>query len=201
MKKGLFTFIVCLLAISSYSQQHIKFNGATFGQSVQSFIQCFNSGFSSSTTGQFPPKGYNSNLCNHNCYDIKLNSQDWYCHIFSSRITNTVFRTVCVKAFYYDLETQLMLLVKTLENKYGGGVQEKQEDLGQIGYYSDYKREMLALYYYIKDYNNKTIGEIRISAAPTDKEAKSGWVEISYVDYKSRDKATQEYNTLMDDTF
>lgn len=201
MKKFLFTLIVCLFTVSGYSQQHIKFNGAAFGQPLQSFIHSFNTGTPSKNTVQSPPEGFNSNICNRNCYNIKLNSQDWCCDIFSSRLSNTVFRTISVKAFYDDLETQLMLLVKTLEGKYGGGVQEKQEDLGKIRYCYDLKREMLALYYYVRNINDKVIGEIRISVAPSNKEATSGWVAISYTDYKSRDIATQEYNTLMNDTF
>ena len=94
-----------------------------------------------------------------------------------------------------------MLLVKTLEGKYGGGVQEKQDELGQIEYVGNYKREMLALRYYVKNSRNQTIGDIRISAAPIDKEGKGGYVELCYTDYKSREKATQEYNTLMNNTF
>ena len=92
-----------------------------------------------------------------------------------------------------------MLLVKTLEEKYGGGIKEKQENLGEIGYLGSYYREMLALYYYIKGSNGKRIGEIRISAAPSDREAKSGYIELSYTDYSARDKATREYNSLMRD--
>ncbi len=202
MKKFVFVTLACLfLSLQAYSQQHIRFNGATFGQPLQSFIQSFHTGTPTKDTMQYAPEGFNSNICNRNCYVTKLNSQDWYCHVFSSRLSNTVFRTISVRAFYGDLETQLMLLVKTLEGKYGGGAQEKQEDLGKIRYFSDLKREMLALYYYVKNANGATIGEIRISAAPTDKEATSGWVEISYTDYKSRDLATREYNTLMNDTF
>lgn len=194
MKKLSIAIIVSLLSICSYSQEHIKFNGATFGKPLNEFIKGFPgtvSGMSSS------PKGHNSNLCNWKCYGIILNSQRWECHIFSSRTTNTVFRTVCVNSFNKDLKNQLMLLVKTLEEKYGGGTQEKQEDLGEVVYFQTYKKEMLALYYYIKGSNGKRIGEIRISAAPTDKEAKSGYIELSYTDYSARDKATREYNTLM----
>ncbi len=92
-----------------------------------------------------------------------------------------------------------MLLVKTLEGKYGDGVQEKQEDLGEIVHYNTYRKEMLALYYYVKNSNNKVIGEIRISAAPSDKDAKNGLIELSYTDYKAHEKATKEYNSIMND--
>ena len=49
--------------------------------------------------------------------------------------------------------------------------------------------------YYIKGKNNKRIGEIRISAAPLG--TSSGYIELSYTDYSSRDKATREYNSLL----
>ena len=93
-----------------------------------------------------------------------------------------------------------MLLVKALEEKYGGGIQEKQEDLGWVKEInSNSHKEMLALYYYVKNKKNQLIGEIRISAAPTDRNAISGWIELSYTDYSTRDKATREYNSLMRD--
>ena len=196
MKKKLFvTAIVTLLSLCSYSQEHIKFNGATFGKPLNEFIKGFPG--SVSRVNSYAPRGYNSNLCNWKCYNMKLNSQNWECHIFSSRTTNTVFRTVSANAFYGDLENQLMLLVKTLEQKYGGGIQEKQENLGEVVYLHTYKKEMLALYYYIKGSNGKRIGEIRISAAPTDKDAKSGYIELSYTDYSAQKLATREYNSLM----
>lgn len=196
MKKKIFvTAIVTFLSLCSYSQEHIKFNGATFGKPLNEFIKGFPG--STSSTSAYAPRGYNSNLCNWKCYNMELNSQNWECHIFSSRTTNTVFRTVSAKAFYGDLENQLMLLVKTLEQKYGGGIQEKQENLGEVVYFYTYKKEMLALYYYIKGSNGKRIGEIRISAAPTDKDAKSGYIELSYTDYSAQKLATREYNSLM----
>lgn len=144
-----------------------------------------------------PPKGYNYNLCNHNFYYLYINSYSWNCHIFSSKITNTVFRTVCTQGYGLDLEENLMLLVKALEEKYGGGVQEKQDNLGEITRGNNHPKEMLALYYYIKGTNGQRIGEIRISCAPTSKDGKSGYIELSYTDYKSRDKATAEYNSTM----
>ena len=200
IKKLLVIVYLCLFTVCSYSQEHIKFNGATFGKPLVEFIK----GFPSSSTGGRPytyyngtPRGFNSELCNHKQYMIYLNSNPWRCHIFSSRSTDTVFRTVCVHRFYNDLENQLMLLVKTLEEKYGGGIQEKQEDLGEVVYEAKYYREMLALYYYIKGSNGNRIGEIRISAAPEDRNAKTGYVELSYTDYSSRNKATTEYNSLM----
>ena len=198
MKKFLITIIGCLLTVCSYSQEHIKFNGATFGKPVTEFIKGFPNSPSLSTSYHKPPKGFNSELCNIDFCYIKLNSKNWDCHIYSSRSTETVFRTVCVKSFYDDdLETQSMLLVKTLEEKYGGGVQEQQGNLGEVLYLDDYHKEMFALYYYIKDSNGKKIGEIRISVAQKDRNAKNGYIELSYTDYSSSDKATIEYNSLM----
>jgi hypothetical protein len=196
MKKIALLFIALILTICSYSQEYIKFNGATFGKPLNEFIKGFpgsptkyNDGF---------PKGFNSSLCNHYCYLVRFNSRNWKCHIFTSKTTDTVFRTVSVES-YTDLKNNLMLLVKALEEKYGGGVQEKQENLGEVVYGSKYYKEMLALYYYIKGKNNKRIGEIRISAAPWDENATWGVIELSYTDYNSRDKATREYNSLMRD--
>ena len=196
MKRMILAFVVCLLSVCSYSQEYVKFNGATFGKPTNEFIKGFpgNVSFTSSIPA---PKGFNSDLCNHNgCY-VNINSKSWHCHIFSSRTTKTVFRTICVNSYYSNLENQLMHLVKTLEEKYGSGIQEKQGDLGEISYgYCNFK-EMLALYYYVKDSRGNRIGEIRISSAPTDKGGKNGYIELSYTDYKSRDKATKEYNSLM----
>lgn len=195
MKRLFIVIFACLLSVCSYSQEHITFNGATFGKSLNEFIKDFPPKIEKNTISH-PPKGFNYSLCNCNEYWINLNSYKWECHIFSSKTTNTVFRTICVNSFM-DLENQLMLLVKSLEEKYGGGVQEKQENLGEIGYLGSNYREMLALYYYVKGTNNKRIGEIRISCAPSSKDGKSGYIELSYTDYKSRDKATAEYNSTM----
>ena len=198
MKKLVIVIIACFLSVCSYSQEHIKFNGATFGQPLSEFVKGFPQGSHKSDSFTYKPRGYNSELYNYEMYKIKLNSNDWECRIFSSKNTNTVFMTVSSIQFNdYSLENNLMLLVKTLEGKYGSGISEKQENLGEIVYYQGYHREMLALYYYVKDRNNKKIGEIRISASPNDKEAKNGWIELSYKDYKSSDKATREYNAIM----
>lgn len=197
MKRITILLIALFLTICSYSQEHIRFNGATFGKSVTEFVKEFPGSPSLTTIYHKAPKGFNPNLCNRDLCYIKLNSQDWNCHIFSSRSTKTVFRTVSVGYFYKDLESQLMLLVKTLEEKYGGGVKEQQGNLGEIVGHDEYHKEMLALYYYIKGSNGKRIGEIRISTAPTDRNARNGYIELSYTDYSSQEKATKEYNSLM----
>ena len=102
MKKVLFVTILCILSLCSYSQEHIKFNGATFGKPVTEFIKGFPGSPSLSTFYQKPPKGFNSELCDRDFCYIKLNSNDWSCYIFSSRSTKTVFRTVSVGYFYND---------------------------------------------------------------------------------------------------
>ena len=196
MKKIIIISICLLIAICSYSQEHIKFNGATFGKPYKEFVKGFpQKSFKSSSI--YHPKGYNSSLCRHQGYLIDLNSQYWNCHIYSSITSDIVFRTVSVNRFW-DLRNDLMLLVKTLEEKYGGGINEKQDNLGEIYNDGRYYREMLALYYYIKGTNGRVIGEIRIAAAPfSTTDTKTGWIELSYTDYSSRDKATREYNSKM----
>lgn len=198
MKKLVIVIIACFLSVCSYSQEHIKFNGATFGQPFNEFVKGFPQGTHKINDYRIYPKGYNDNLYNYEVYSVKLNSDQWECRIFSSKTSNIVFMTVCSLQFNRDdLENNLMLLVKALEQKYGSGISEKQENLGEIPYYYSTHREMLALYYYVKDRNNKKIGEIRVSASPKDEKAKNGWIELSYKDYKSHDKATREYNAIM----
>lgn len=192
MKKLSITIIACLLAVCSYSQEHIKFNGATFGKPLNEFIKGFPGNPGKYYDGF--PTGYNVSLCNHYCYLVRFNSTNWRCHILTSKTTETVFRTISVELTSY-LKNDLMLLVKALEEKYGGGVQEKQENLGEISTSTSKYKEMLALYYYVKGTNNKRIGEIRISAAPLG--TSGGYIELSYTDYKSRDKATKEYNSKL----
>lgn len=196
MKKFLIVVFICIFSMNTYSQEHIKFNGATFGKPLNEFLK----GFPPTPMSYYDgfPTGFNPELCNHTCYLVKFNSINWKCHIFSSKTSNTVFRTVSVMSFT-DLKNNLMLLVKALEEKYGGGIQEKQENLGEISTAFSKNREMLALYYYIKGTNNRKIGEIRISAAPSSKDMKSGFIELSYTDYNARDKATKEYNSIMRD--
>ena len=197
MKKLSITIFVCLLAVCSYSQEHIKFNGATFGKSVNGFLR----GFPQKPDWVVPiiPSGVNADLSNgHDC-DIYFNSTKWYCKIYSSKKSNSVFRTISV-AHFSDMKNSLMLLVKSLEEKYGGERQEKQEDLGYIVEKNGKThKEMLALYYYAQNKKGEIMGEIRISAAPKDRNAISGWIELSYTDYKSRDKANKEYNSIMRD--
>ena len=197
IKKISITIVACLLSVCSYSQEHIKFNSATFGKSVNSFIKSFPK--RPNWVVPLIPSGADANTYNlHDC-DISFNSKKWYCKIYSSKKSKSVFRTICV-AYFTDVKNSLMLFVKSLEEKYGGEIQEQQENLGRIVEKNGTShREMLALYYYAKNKKGKTIGEIRISVAPTDRNAISGWIELSYTDYSSRDKAIREYNSLMRD--
>lgn len=183
----------CLLA---NAQQHIKFNGATFGTTVENFIL------------GFPEKPYiqksysdvfNPDICNGNEGYIKLNAETWHCIIFSSRKTNTVFRTVSVNGWPTDLQGHLMLLVKALEEKYGGHIEDKQSELGYIKHSSSKYREMLALRYQVKNTSGQVIGEIRISCAPWGTNNDGGCVELSYTDLAASALATREYNAIMHD--
>lgn len=199
MKKKIFVIaIVTLLSLCSYSQEHITFNGATFGKSAKSFIKSFP--VRPKIHNQLIPTGLDAGLYSlDECYWVHFNSNKWYCKLYSTKKNRLVFRTVCI-ANHTDLKNSLMLLVKALEEKYGAERQEKQEDLGYIVEMNGKThKEMLALYYYAKNKKGKPIGEIRISAAPTDRNAISGWIELSYTDYSTRDKATREYNSLMRD--
>lgn len=197
MKRIVIALLIAFCAVASNAQTHIKFNGATFGQSVGNFIL------------GFPEKPYlqtsyedffNKNICNGNEAYIKLNAETWKCYIFSSRKTNTVFRTVCVNGWPNDLERHLMLLVKALEEKYGGHIKEKTEDLGFIRHGSVGKyKEMLALKYEVLNASRQVIGEIRISAALWKAGSDGGCIELSYLDLNASRLATSEYNSIMRD--
>lgn len=197
MKKTVFLLLLICPILPVWSQTNIKFNGATFGTTPEIFI----SGFPEKPTIMaFTNREiFTPDVCNGYVGDIKLNTEIWNCYFLSSRKSNKVFRTVCNR-HSDQMQNDLMLLVKTLEDKYGGHREEKQEDLGKI--YSAYylsigQREMLALYYTIRNSNNQAIGEIRISCAPSDKEAKKGYIELSYTDFSTQKIAQNEYNSIM----
>ena len=79
MKKLSITIFACLLSICSFSQEHIKFNGATFGQSVNSFVKSFPN--RANWVVPLIPSGADANIYNlHDC-DISFNSGKWYCKI------------------------------------------------------------------------------------------------------------------------
>lgn len=198
-----FLIFICLSSVIGCAQ-NVKFNGATFGAPIEKFILGFPNGqnLKLEDINDYSGELYNKEVSNGKMCDMMLNSNKWKCYIFSSRKTNTVFRTVCVQSFN-DLQNNLMLLVKSLEEKYGGHIEEKQSDLGNIYYfYGSYttrtiKKEMLALKYEIRGSNNEIIGEIRISAAPNCPNCKDGFIELSYTDLKASKLAASEYNSIM----
>ncbi len=197
MKKTLVLIIfMVFICLSTFSQTNIRFNGATFGNTVENFIL------------GFPEKPYiqksydtdifNANICNgYECF-MKLNSETWKCYIFSSRKTDKVFRTVCTIGYPSDLQGHIMLLVKTLEEKYGGHFEEPKSELGYIKSGYDKLKEMFALKYQIKNTFGQTIGEIRISCAPwKNAQNDGGCIELSYTDLNTSVLATREYNAIM----
>lgn len=204
MKKYLLLIIISAFYFSVSAQNHIKFNGATFGQPLNTFID----GFIKGTYGKSPQESiekitygshYNPDLYDLHLGTIDLNAREWQCSIHSSRKTNIVFQTVSVR-FSSDLQNDLMYLVKTLEEKYGGHKEAKQDELGKVYYKSTYwdgHQEMLALTYYIKNSSGQNIGEVRISCAPTWKDGKGGYIELNYKDNAALSTAQNEYNAIM----
>lgn len=206
MKKIIILPIIFLSCLFSSAQNHIKFNGATFGQPLNTFIV----GFLKGTYGRPPEQSmekitygrdYNPDLYNLHLGTINLNAREWQCNIHSSRKSNIVFQTISVR-HSDDMQNDLMYLVKTLEDKYGGHKEASKEELGKIYYkiyyFKDY-REMLALTYYIKNTSGNTIGEVRVSCAPNSNDGKSGYIELNYTDYAALKIAQSEYNSIMND--
>ena len=130
MKRLSITIIACLLAVCSYSQEHIKFNGATFGKPLKEFVK--EMGNPKPAIVLFSPTNF-SDKCNEYVYSIVLNKSSWNCYVLCTRKTNTVFRTMSYKGVDNGLKNYLMSIVKVLEEKYGNGLIEKQENLGKIG--------------------------------------------------------------------
>lgn len=204
MKRSILLILIIFSTICVYAQNHIKFNGSTFGQQLNTFTE----GFVKGTFGKTPAQSiekitygshYNPDLYDLHLCTIDLNAREWQCSIHSSRKTNIVFQTVSVR-FSSDLKNDLMYLVKTLEEKYGGHKEAAQDELGKIYYKSTYwdgHQEMLALTYYIKNSSGLDIGEVRISCAPTWKDGTGGYIELNYKDYAAIKTAQNEYNTIM----
>lgn len=214
------SFLCCVF---SYAQEHVSFNGATFGQTQKEFLSHLNGHPTSSYLIEHPNKNlYNRYFVN----DVPLNTYRCKMFVHCSMKTKTVFETITwIRAT--KLKDELKYFVMVFEEKYGGHIEEPQSELGYItdghlttyaatgrtvndeGYaaYSDllssYK-EMLALKYIIhRKTDNKAIGEIRISAAPDHKITKStdsyGYIEITYRDYAAAEKSIKEYNNTMND--
>ena len=197
--KKILLIIVCLISFATiYEQNNIRFSGATFGTNVATFMKDFCKGEDSKYYRSKSDEIYNSDICNGYWGSTFINSEKWYFWAFSSRETNTAFRTICTHSHSSDLQGNVMLLVKVLEEKYGGHREENKSDLGYIHDGSNKFKEMFALYYYIKNASNKVIGEVRISCAPR---GNGGLVELSYRDVAANDKAKIEYHNIVNNTF
>lgn len=196
MKRLLFVIVACVLAVNAYSQEHLVFNGATFGLPLKKFVKALPKHSSLK-------KGYYGDIYLDDLYKIHrcttmMNQNEWTCFIYSSVIDKTVMKTISV-CYFSSLKVHTTNIVRTLENKYGAGVVEEKKSLGKIcnpnvtsldlNYYHN---EMMAIDYYVKNSTGKTIGEIRISVAPTRND--NGYIELTYTDYKSGENATNNYN-------
>lgn len=213
MKRVLFLFAIFFLCCSfANAQEHVSFNGATFGVSQKEFQSSLNGHPSTS----YLIEHSNKNLYHRYFYDdIPLSTYRCKMFLHCSLKSKTVFETI-TWFNVTDLKEELMYFVKVFEEKYGEHIEEPQSDLGLIddgntgsndyipgyGYYvfhSYPKKEMLALKYIIhRKTDNKAIGEIRISAAPSSW-GTSGIIEITYRDYAAAQKSISEYNNTMND--
>jgi hypothetical protein len=135
--------------------------------------------------------------------------------LHSSIKGDNVFETI-VWFRVSEMQDELKYFLTIFEEKYGGHIKERQDQLGYggdvslsvnsgyDGYYGctgpRYK-EMLALKYFIKGNNGTPIGEIRISGIPdtSSGSTKYGWIEITYRDYAASESAIAEYKNVMND--
>lgn len=203
MKNTLVVAILSLISICSYAQEHISFNGATFGVERSSFLSSIDK---IGTHVEYISHTYKDVYNRHFYPEGKINTYSAQYYIHSSLKTNIVFELV---AWFRvsNLKEELMLFVKSLETKYGGHINENADDLGEIidrtyshGTYGKY-REMLAMKFTIKSQKTKNeIGEIRISAAPTHSptyDGDSGYIELTYRDYSAAESAIAEYEATI----
>lgn len=215
MKRTVLFFVVLLLCAITNAQDHISFNGATFGQPQQEFQSSMNGHPSTSFLLVHP----NKNLYNRYYYsDIHLSTYICKMLLHCSITSNIAFETITWFSVS-DLKEELKNFVKVFEEKYGDHIEEAQSELGFIedghigngdplnsnywyfSFYSnsDHHKEMLALNYTIhRKIDNKAIGEIRISAAPLSSSSKGGYIEITYRDLAAAKIAISEYNSVMD---
>ena len=213
MNRKLICFISSLLfCLISNAQEHISFNGSTFGKRRPEFI-------SSMKCYPTDPKiiGHTEkNLYNRYHYsNVYLNSYKCQMFLHSSIKGDNVFETI-VWFRVSEMQDELKYFLTIFEEKYGGHIKERQDQLGYggdvslsvnsgyDGYYGctgpRYK-EMLALKYFIKGSNGTPIGEIRISCIPDTNSGstKYGWIEITYRDYAASESAIAEYKKVMND--
>ena len=213
------SFFLTLLCSFSYAQEHISFNGASFGQAQKDFQASLNGQPSSS----YLIEHSNKNLYHRYFYkDVPLSTYRCKMFLHCSIKSKTVFETI-TWFNVTNLKDELQYFVKVFEEKYGGHIEEPQSELGYIddgsnenfadqnGYYrfnvsyskgwgGEHHKEMLALKYSIhRKSDNKAIGEIRISAAPKYDSGTYGIIEITYRDYAATEKSIAEYNTTMND--
>ena len=203
MKNTLLIAILSLISICSYAQEHISFNGATFGVERSSFLSSIDK---TSSPIEYISHPYKDVYNRHFSYFGKINTYSAQYYIHSSLKTNIVFELV---AWFRvsNLKEELMLFVKSLEAKYGAHINENADELGEIIYRNmshdstGKYREMLAMKFTIKSQKtNKEIGEIRISAAPTHSptyDGDSGYIELTYRDYSAAESAIAEYEATI----
>lgn len=214
MKRAIFIISFVLLCVLANAQEHISFNGATFGKTQQEFQASINGHPTYSYLLDHP----NKNLYHRYYYsNIPLNTYQCRMFLHCSTKSKIVFETVTWFRVS-DLKEELKYFVQIFEEKYGAHVSEPQSELGYAGdislsinagndgYYSyshGYHKEMLALKYTVhRKSDNKAIGEIRISATPDGKSTDGspsnyGWLEITYRDFAAAQTAVNDYNGVM----
>ena len=177
------------------AQEHISFNGATFGQTKYPFISAL----------KLYGEGHLIEHTHKNMYHRYyysggyINSYNCRYYIHCSIKEKIVFETIAW-FFVDDLEAEITPFVKVFEEKYGGHIKEDVSGLGYKERTDSFRRkEILALKYTIRrKTDNKPIGEVRISADTFDT-TKRGYIEITYRDYASAKIAISEYNNIMND--
>ena len=211
MKRLLLSLLLSFVAVCSYSQEHISFNGATFGSTLTTFESAL-MGSSSHHDPRYIEHTYKDMYNRYFIYGGKLNSYECQYYIHCSRKSQIVFETICWFKVS-NLKAELTPFVKLFEEKYGGHIKADANELGSVSwrysnhdiYHSYPHKEMLALTYTIhRKSDNKAIGEIRISAAPDHSPTSdndSGIIEITYRDYKASDMSINEYNSVMNSIF
>lgn len=205
MKKVIIAFVLTLCTFSAFAQEHIQFNGATFGVNKETFLSNINKSFDNNHT-LYVRHTY-KDIYNRYFSDLgKVNTYNACYYIHSSLKTDMVFEVI---AWFHvsNLKEEFMLYVKGLETKYGGHIEEDAENLGTITtrkYDHDKSgeyREMMALKYIIRSKTtNKPIGEVRISAAPQHSptyDGDSGYIELTYRDFAAADAAMNEYERTL----
>ena len=196
MKKLILILQFSLLALCTKAQEHISFNGATFGCSRQEFAAALGLDRDGKITDHT-----HKNMYDRYFYEFgKLGKYTPNYYIHCSIKSHFVFECIAFFAVS-NIEEEVSTFIKVFEEKYGGHIKEDTNKLGYIsnGYISEYK-ELFALKYTIRRYSdNKPIGEIRISVAPYSINSRGGYIEITYRDYAAAKTAISEYNNIMND--